>query len=90
MRLVGAPSCLGMYVLSEVRSMGPHCVATMPAFLRCIGPTLLLSKPGCLPAVPACLPDCRADWKACAASKEEEEARTERFKDAFKPFDIMQ
>lgn len=33
---------------------------------------------------------CRADWKACAASKAEEEARTERFKKAFAPYDIMQ
>lgn len=33
---------------------------------------------------------CRADWKACAASKAEEEARTEKFKELFKPYDIMQ
>lgn len=32
----------------------------------------------------------RADWKACAASKAEEEARTERFKAAFRAYDIMQ
>lgn len=33
---------------------------------------------------------CSADWKACAASKAEEEARTERFKKGFAPYDIMQ
>ncbi|KAL4423189.1 hypothetical protein ABPG77_000322 [Micractinium sp. CCAP 211/92] len=31
----------------------------------------------------------RADWKACESSKREEEARTERFKAAFQPYDIM-
>lgn len=29
----------------------------------------------------------RADWKACAASKAEEEARCTKFKELFKPFD---
>jgi len=33
---------------------------------------------------------CRADWKKCAVSPEEETARTERFKAAFKAHDIMQ
>lgn len=33
---------------------------------------------------------CRADWKACSASKQEEEARTERFKKVFQQYDIMQ
>lgn len=33
---------------------------------------------------------CRADWKKCAVSPEEEKARTERFKAAFKVHDIMQ
>lgn len=32
---------------------------------------------------------CSADWKACAVSKEEEGARCERFKEAFRPYDIM-
>ena len=31
----------------------------------------------------------RADWKACAAPREEEAARTERFKAAFDQYDIM-
>lgn len=31
----------------------------------------------------------RADWKKCSLSQEEEEKRTEKFKAAFKPFDIM-
>jgi hypothetical protein len=47
-------------------------------------------KPGHLMPAPHLPAACRADWKACSASKEEEEARTERFKEAFKPFDIMQ
>ena len=32
----------------------------------------------------------RADWKKCAVSPEEEEARTATFKELFKPFDTMQ
>lgn len=32
----------------------------------------------------------RADWKACSASKLEEEARCEKFKAAFQQYDIMQ
>lgn len=31
---------------------------------------------------------CRADWKKCMLSKEEEEKRTEEFKASFQPFDI--
>ncbi len=31
----------------------------------------------------------RSDWKACSVSKEEEEARTERFKAMFKSYDVM-
>lgn len=31
----------------------------------------------------------RADWKACAVPPGEEEARTSRFKQLFKPFDVM-
>jgi hypothetical protein len=32
----------------------------------------------------------RADWKNCKCSKEEEAARTERFKAAFAQYDVMQ
>ena len=32
----------------------------------------------------------RADWKNCKCSKEEEGARTERFKAAFQQYDVMQ
>lgn len=32
----------------------------------------------------------RADWKACRLSPEEEAQRTERFKELFKPYDVMQ
>ena len=54
-------------------------------------PTKPHHLPACLPAcLPPRLPARRADWKACSASKEEEEARTERFKEEFKAFDIMQ
>jgi hypothetical protein len=31
----------------------------------------------------------RADWKACAATPEEEAARTADFKAAFEPYDVM-
>lgn len=32
----------------------------------------------------------RADWKKCAVTPIEEEARTAAFKELFKPYDIMQ
>ena len=32
----------------------------------------------------------KADWKVGACTPEEEEARTQRFKKLFKPYDIMQ
>ena len=32
----------------------------------------------------------RADWKKCMISPDEEAARTEGFKEHFKPYDIMQ
>ncbi|KAF5835451.1 CwfJ C-terminus 1-domain-containing protein-like protein [Dunaliella salina] len=32
----------------------------------------------------------RSDWKACSVSEEEEAARTQRFRDLFKAYDIMQ
>jgi len=31
----------------------------------------------------------RADWKACSVSEEEEKKRTDRFKEAFKPYDVL-
>lgn len=32
----------------------------------------------------------RADWKKCASTPAEEAARTAKFKELFKPYDIMQ
>ncbi len=32
----------------------------------------------------------RADWKRCEVSSEEEVARTEKFKEGFKTWDIME
>ena len=34
-------------------------------------------------------PHCRADWKLCQISKAEEQQRTERFREQFKSFDIV-
>jgi len=33
---------------------------------------------------------CRADWKACTYSGDEEKVAAEAFREYFKPFDIMQ
>jgi hypothetical protein len=40
-------------------------------------------------AVTAASWSCRADWKACTYSGDEEKVAAEAFRDYFKPFDIM-
>jgi hypothetical protein len=100
------PLNYGREVLAELAGVPHRCVQHLGCWLSCLvwggvgvpwqrfrAPCIATMQCSTSPAtsLPAHLPAaCRADWKACSASKEEEEARTERFKEAFKPFDIMQ
>lgn len=85
------PLNYGREVLAELAGV-PHRWAEAPAQTTAVvegGVWARFCEPAALILVAA--PSLgRAAWKACAASKQEEEARCERFKEAFKPFDIMQ